>query len=503
MSLIGRFSTLFLVTLALVLLGFSTALYFAARTYLHRQVAERSASALAVLAAAAEVHPDGVEWEPQERVLPLGLETGAEQLGWMVSDDQGHRVDRSRNLDEAGMTLCQDSRAGVAVGPVRISDARGRAWQVARHRVVPNSTPVSGSLAVSRLHSGTNPPGAGVPEPDDQAKFYPALLFTVLIPLAPLEATLGTLGGALIILGGATWGVAALLCRWLSRRALAPLRTMLQSATGLDAQDPGWSLAQPGTGDELDQLGQAFNDLLARLHLAFERQRRFSGDASHQLRTPLTILIGQVEVAMRRERSGEEYRRVLNSALQQARHLFQIVEALLFLARAEGETHLPACEPIELHEWVAGYLESCPAKESIKLTPPGEGPGSVGIRAHPALLEQLLANLLDNATKYAQTDRSITVNVRREGQSVVLAVEDDGPGIAPEDLDRVFEPFYRSTQARLQGVAGVGLGLAVVRRIAVASGGTALVRVAPGKGCCIDVRFPALGIGNGPSGAKL
>ena len=123
---------------------------------------------------------------------------------------------------------------------------------------------------------------------------------------------------------------------------------MAESAPGLDAADPGWCLPEPGTGDELEDLGRAFNGLLDRLHVAFERQRRFTGDASHQLRTPLTALIGQIEVARRRDRPAEEYRRVLRSALGRAVQLRQIVEALLFLARAEAEAELPDRETLDL-----------------------------------------------------------------------------------------------------------------------------------------------------------
>src|SRR5437763_2804848 len=100
MSLTGRFSAYFLSTLGLVLVGFSTALYVSARSYLGDQFSDRLSLALAVLAAAAEIHPDGVEWEPQERILPLGQESGAERLRWMVFDDRGHRIDHSRNLDD-------------------------------------------------------------------------------------------------------------------------------------------------------------------------------------------------------------------------------------------------------------------------------------------------------------------------------------------------------------------------------------------------------------------
>ncbi len=107
MSLTGRFSTLFLVALGLLLLGFSLALYVSARVYLDRQLSERLDAGLDVLAAAAEIQPDGVEWEPQERILPLGQESGPDRLRWMVVDSRGHLIDRSRNLGEGGPTAAQ------------------------------------------------------------------------------------------------------------------------------------------------------------------------------------------------------------------------------------------------------------------------------------------------------------------------------------------------------------------------------------------------------------
>ena len=118
MSLTGRFSALFLGALGLVLVGFSTVLYVSARIYLDRRVSDRLAAALAILAAAAEIHTDGVEWEPQERVLPLGQESGPERLRWMVFDDQGRRIDHSRNLIDAELTadwVPRARRRGVAV----------------------------------------------------------------------------------------------------------------------------------------------------------------------------------------------------------------------------------------------------------------------------------------------------------------------------------------------------------------------------------------------------
>lgn len=511
MTLTARFSALFLAALGLALGVFSTALYLSARVYLDRRVHERLDAALAILAAAAEVHAGGVEWEPSERALWLGRESGADRLRWLVLNDRGKAIDRSPNLDEDEALA---DRMARTVGPVgdrdrgfarnrhhsrdagRIADCNGGDWQVARRMLRPDEAPDS-PMSVMRPDEPHRPEG-----------FAPYLVLVAAAPLGPTQATLATLGEMLVALSASIWLAAAGLCRWLSRRALAPLASMVASARGLDAADPGWSLVLAGTGDELDDLGRAFNDLLARLHVAFERQRRFSGDASHQLRTPLTVLIGQLQVALRHERSGDEYRRALASALGRAEQLARIAEALLFLSRAETESAIPGIEPIELERWVVEHLNERAAPDGasspVRFEPSGE---ELGIRAHPALLGQLLDNLLDNAAKYgraagAGAGAGIVVATRRDGDSAVLSVSDRGPGIAPEDLPHLFEPFYRSAQARRQGTVGVGLGLAIVRRIATASGGSVGVRSAPGAGATFEVRFPIAPAGAGEDGTS-
>jgi signal transduction histidine kinase len=484
MSLAGRFSALFLSALGLVLAGFSTALYLSARIYLDRRASERLSSALAVLAAAAEIHPAGVEWEPQERVLPLGQDAGDERLRWMVFDQPGHRIDHSRNLAESDLTPAWIPGPGTASLPGWLADRRGRPWRLAQRRIQATAVPASGSRAAA---------SAAPAEPDPSGGFHSELVLTVAAPLGPTEATLAALLGLLVALSAGIWLLAAVLCRRLSRRALAPLGRMASSARGLDAKDPGWSLLEAGTGDELDDLGHAFNDLLARLHAAFERHRRFASDASHQLRTPLAVLIGQIEVALRKERSGDEYRRVLISALGGAVQLRQIVEALLFLGRAEGEAQLPPGEPVELGTRVAEYLAARPpcgqAAEIVHRATAGAGPR---VLLHPPLFCQLLENLLDNAVKYARPGAPIIVETLELDGSAILAVEDAGPGIPREDIPRVFEPFYRAAQARRQGTPGVGLGLAVVQRIAVAFGGSVEIRGEPARMCRVEVRLPIL-----------
>src|SRR5439155_4762880 len=131
------------------------------------------------------------------------------------------------------------------------------------------------------------------------------------------------------------WLLALFLGRAMSRRALRPLSSMACSARAMDASDRGQRLPSATAGDELEDLARAFNGLLNRLQEAFERQRRFTGDASHQLRTPLTAMLGQIDVALRRDRQADDYRRTLDLVHGQASHLRKIVEALLFLTRAD------------------------------------------------------------------------------------------------------------------------------------------------------------------------
>jgi two-component system, OmpR family, sensor kinase len=481
MSLTGRFSAFFLSALVIVLIGFSSALYVSARIYFERQISDRLFAALAILSVAAEIHPDGVEWEPQERVLPLGQESGAERLLWMVFDDQGRRVDHSRNLVDADLTAAWTPDARTATVPARLADRRGRNWQTSQRSIRPDGDHKSGSRAAASLK---------VPAHSDSSQLlHPFLVLTAYAPLDPMEETLATLGWFLIAVSVGIWLLAALVGRRLSRRALMPLTRMVASARGLDAADAGWCLEEVGTSDELDELGGAFNELLSRLHVAYERQRRFSSDASHQLRTPLTVLIGQIEVALRQERSGEEYRRVLGSALGRAVQLGQIVEALMFLGRAEADAQLPECGPLELDRWVDEHLRTRPATEVVHRRLQADG---AWVRAHSPLLCQLLDNLLENAREHGQSGTPILVETIREGPVVVLAVVDAGPGIEPEDITRVFEPFYRSAQTRRRRITGVGLGLAVVKRIAVAFGGSISVRSEPGSGCRFEVRLLAV-----------
>jgi two-component system, OmpR family, sensor kinase len=446
MTLSSRLSWFFLAALALALLGFSVALYALAHVHLHRQLRDRLEAALNTLVAAAEIEPDCVEWEPNKRRFAIDPAQGG-SISWEIQDANGLRIDGSSATD----------------------------------RIRPFEEPQS-QVLTKRLQPD------GVAQRSLKPEQHSAVVIMVAAPLAPVRATLRWLALVLAGLSLGLWTSAALLGRRLCRRALRPLTDMALAAQSITAADLGQRLPPAATGDKLEELGRAFNDLLSRLEESFERQRRFTGDASHQLRTPLTAMLGQVEVALRHDRDRDEYRRVLGLVQKQTGRLRQIVEALLFLSRADTESAAPPLEQIELGPWLEEHLagwETHPRAADLR----PEFSGALWAEVHPPLLGQALDNLLDNACKYSSPGSPVAVRLRREEETICLEVEDRGCGIDADDLPHIFEPFYRSRA--VQRSAGVGLGLAVAGRIIASFGGRMDVSSTAGKGTKFTVRLPA------------
>jgi heavy metal sensor kinase len=468
MTLTNRLSLFFLGTLAVVLAGFSGLLYCLAHHALHQQVDDRAAAVLDTLAAAAEVDQDGIEWDPHERFLPFGDDRFATFL-WCVRDERGQRRDGSRHgeglfanaVPENGEEIRNDVLQG------------GKRWRLVTKRLLAPSTNQERPKRPPRRHS--------------------ALTLAVAIPLDEVRSQLHALALTLTLLSFGLWGGAAFAGRSLCRKALMPLTRMAHASRAIQPGDLHGRLPAPETHDELAELCVAFNDLLGRLQESYERQRRFTAEASHQLRTPLTAMLGQVEVALRRERSAEENRRVLALVQKQATQLRHIVEQLLFLARADAEAQLPEGERLDLVAWTIEHLQSwqdCRRQRDLTFaTPPSVGP--LWVKVHPALLAQAIDNLLDNACKYSEPGAPISLAAGQDGEDVFLTVEDRGCGICTEDLAHVFDPFFRAQEGRKRGISGIGLGLAVTRRIITAFGGTVEATSRVGQGSRFTVRLSA------------
>jgi heavy metal sensor kinase len=466
MTLATRLSLFFLSALGLVLVGFSLALYMVAGVYFNRQSTERVESALKRLAAAAEVERDRVEWEPHDRSLQFERGDATAHVSWRVTDERGRTIDRSPGAPEATTPWPAFRAPLVDQASPAIADSSDGEWRCASLRITPPDS------SAARRQSE--------PSPGDTPS--PALVIETAVPLGPMRALLARLAWLSASVSLAIWLLAAAGGRVICHRALSPLTTMAAAARAMHGDVLSQRLPAPKTGDECEDLALAFNELLSRVEEAFERQRQFTGNASHQLRTPLAAILGQTEVALRRDRPADEYRRVIALIQERAGDLRQLVDTLLFLARADGEALLPELEPVHLENWLRERLDDWAAHSRADDFRLELATIESLARIHRPLLGQLVDNLLDNACKHSSPGTPITVRLTQQADALRLEVEDEGDGIAPGDLPYIFEPFYRSQQARARGLAGSGLGLAVAQRIATAFGGRLNVESQLGAG---------------------
>ncbi|WZO97389.1 ATP-binding protein [Isosphaeraceae bacterium EP7] len=476
MSLTTRLSVFFLAALAAVLIGFSGAIYSLGASYLTRQLDDRLEQALDTLEAAVDVETEGLEWEPEDRRLLLGLEPDVEDVRWAIQLANGRILDQSVNSFKSSFAP-PDPNSSVL--PPREGDATVvgtlPGWRLARrHLRLPEL------LKLGRGHQ----------DDDQDDPVFSTMILTVGLSPAPAEASLRNLAMAVICVSTALWLACAVAGRRFIRRALAPLTKMAASARSMELADASHHLPTPGTGDELEDLGRAFNGLLDRVHESFDRQGRFTGDASHQLRTPIAGLLSLIEVVRRRPRPADEYEQTLDQVHREASRLRQIVESLLFLARTEAEAVHPNSEVIDLATWLPEQLRRWHDHDRGDDLRVEVSDAPARVNAHPPLFSQMVDNLVDNAFKYSETGTSVRVACWPEADATMLVVEDHGCGLSAEEAEAVFDPFYRSPRARMVGRPGVGLGLSVVRRIAAAGGGTVRVESRPDAGARFILRFP-------------
>jgi heavy metal sensor kinase len=288
---------------------------------------------------------------------------------------------------------------------------------------------------------------------------------------------------ALILAGGGGW--------LLAHRALAPVAQMSQAAQRIGAAHLNERLNESGTGDELDQLAHTLNAMLSRLDDAFRQIRQFSADASHELQTPLTILKGELEVALRAPRSADTYQKTMRSALEEIDRMAVLVDGLMLLARADAGVLRMDQQPVELDQLVQEIYEQTrilAAHKHIHLQLGIMEP--IAVQGDPERLRRLLLNLTHNAIKYTPSGGRVTLSLQRCRDRAALRVSDTGIGLTPEEQERVFQRFYRSDSARLHDAEGAGLGLCIARSIADAHGGTIELDSTPGAGSTFTVLLP-------------
>lgn len=324
-------------------------------------------------------------------------------------------------------------------------------------------------------------------------RLRPGLVATVGVgePLSSVKHAQVGVARAFILAGAIALALALLASYLIGTRVSRPLRRVAAVAARVDAGDLHPRIHDAGgQGYEVRVLAEAFNHMLDRLTEAFAGQQAFIADASHELRTPLTVIRGQLEVlAAQRDPSAREVRRVEHLVQAEITRMTRLVDDLLLLAKSE-ETHFLRVEPIDLASFVTELWDgaSLIAARRFELGSIPQGT----LSADPDRLAQALRNLIENAIAHTSEDRGVVrllVAALPDGR-VRFRVEDDGPGVDAAQRERVFDRLHRTDEARDRSSGGAGLGLAIVRAIAEAHGGTVLLAESPEGGARLELMLP-------------
>jgi heavy metal sensor kinase len=432
----------------------------------------------------------GVLLRALERRLDESLSVEANTAAALLADEfveeKGDPLASSREV-LANLRLRGSTVAFLAVGRVLGSSApippnevadivRGAGASSGGHQILalPQAGENGARAAVVRIALGGQQFLAVAVQPLDEVVADLAVLRSVLMLALPLMVALAGIGGY-----------------WLARRNLAPLGSMAAQASRITHSNLGTRLDAGQAAEELTVLADSFNELLSRLDQSFDHMRRFVADASHELRTPISIIRGEADVALSHERSSAEYQQALAIVLDESRRLSRLVDDLLNLARADaGRVKLQVAE-FYLNDLVAECCRSAQtlaAARGVEIECPPHD--DVAFRGDEELVRRMVMNLIDNAIRYSPAGGRVTATLESRGGDVEIRIADTGAGIAPEAVPHLFERFYRADKARSRQDGGFGLGLAIVKWIAESHRGAVDLASTPGMGSTFTVTMP-------------
>jgi two-component system, OmpR family, sensor kinase len=386
---------------------------------------------------------------------------------------------------------------------VQAIDASGRARGNSEADAAPLLTP--GQLARARqaqIWVTTTADEEGARVTAGPLPGHPGWVCVVAVSLEAYNATQSQVARGLAIGGGAFTVIAGAGAYWLARAALSPVERMRRQAAAISERDEDAALEVPRTKDEIAALAGTMNDLLSRLRRALERERAFVADASHELRSPLAILRGELELAGRPGRGTAELAAAVHTAAEEADRLSRITDDLLVLARADAsrldlrptETDVP-----ELLGRSAAL--AAPRLTAAHVAIRVDVPAGTCARIDPDRIRQAVDNLLANAARFAPAGSIIVIAARNDGPGLRIEVHDDGPGFPDAFLPHAFERFRRPDTGRSRDEGGAGLGLAIVAAICAAHGGRATAGNRPGGGATVSLWLP--GAAGNPSPVTL
>lgn len=306
-----------------------------------------------------------------------------------------------------------------------------------------------------------------------------------------LKATLVGLPLLLLIVALGAWLIA--------RTGLAPLRRFHRLAASIGAQSLSQRVSSSGLPTELAELATEFNSMLERIDVGYRRLQEFSGDLAHEMRTPVATLLGRSQVALSHTRTVADLQEVLEGNVDELERLSRLISDMLFIARADHNENPLQRDHMELAQEaqrVGDYLSLIAEERGVTV----EVTGTAVVMADRLLVERAITNLVSNAIRHAFANSIVRVVIAAEGGTATLAVTNQGEGIAPAHLERIFDRFYRIDSARARLDGGNGLGLAIVRSIMSAHGGLVTAHSQPGSETTFTLTFPAAGVSLPKSG---
>jgi len=283
---------------------------------------------------------------------------------------------------------------------------------------------------------------------------------------------------------------------WLSRRALAPVDALVRTAREVSGTNLSSRVQKLETGDELQRLSDTLNEMLDRIESAFLRITQFTADASHELRTPVSLIRTEAELALRRSRGESEYKESLRHILLEAERTTALIEQLLSLARTDSGRESLRLQPVDLRHTLHSVVDSwhqVAIIRNLQFSADLDSP-DFSVMGDETLLRRLADILLDNAFKYTASPGSVHLSLESTEDSVVITVQDSGVGIAEEDQSKIFERFFRVDKARSRAQGGAGLGLAIAQWIVTQHRGSIRVDSRPDQGATFQVELPKIAV---------
>ena len=470
-SLRGVISQSALLLMAGLLLIFSVLIYVGGDALLHRFIDGRLLGLAETLATIVEQHPDILDNSGKD------LSLAAKVIRSQNDQHELHEVTHSL------MVFSPDGRV-VWKGPEAVAQHPApdeTVFERVRH----------GSTVIETVASSDGTPirHLFLPIPrQGQIRYVLHAEASMLLYRETLKGfvTLLTLGSGVILL------IAWVGSGWLAKKVLTPIEVLSTGAETISEADLGKRLTLDSPYQEFRRLTQAFNSVMDRFQRSAESQQSFCDMAAHEMKTPLTVLQGNLEVALLKARTAEEYREALINNLEQVGRLITLTRSLLTLAKFTSGKPPVHLVPLALEPMIQDMVDELTLlADDRQITLLFEFQTIPAVLGDAQWLKLALINLLGNALHYTPSGGTVTVRLQAVGEEVAVSVEDTGHGIEPEHLPHLFERFYRADWARAKDSGGTGLGLSIVKEIAEAHGGSISVASQVNKGSIFTLHVPA------------